>query len=104
MPKTKSPYSRCCGASLEITETERGSILLCAHCQNSNTKAVIDDRPFLAGDIVDLIFPHMPPINETVVRCTPSESYEWQVTLKDGTVIGHSLLRLKKGNSEIRDE
>lgn len=102
MPKTKHPYSRCCGASLEITDTKGSSYISCERCGNINTAAVIDDRPFVRGDIVDFAFDAVPPINQEVAACAPSQSYEWVAVLDDKTTIGCGLLKLKKGNDEMR--
>lgn len=103
MPQTKHPYSKCCGASLDVIDTERFSRPLCKLCQNSNTRAVRDERPFVAGDIVNFIFPNIPEIKAKVVACRKSESYGWSVSLEDGTMIGASLLKLRTPESdEIR--
>ena len=75
---------------------------ICEACGNRTCRPVMDDRPFIVGDIVNYNLPKIPPIEQPVLRCERSNAYAWTIWMKDGSRIGCGLLTLSKGNNGYR--
>jgi hypothetical protein len=117
VPLTKHPYSCCCAADIEIDDTDKRTHVRCSECTNSNVRAVIDERPFVYGDVVKFRFKlkdnKLNGLQFRVDRCYGKHrmvgddesdiGFSWMVALSDGGIVFAELLELVKGNDEIRD-
>lgn len=107
MPLHCHPYSACCGALVDMEEQHHGNhfkyYYFCRRCGHVR-KVVVDERPFVSGDIVNWSMENLEEINQEVIKCFQSGSVtrRWDVVLKDKTEVGTPLLKLKKGNNAIR--
>lgn len=106
MPFTKHAYSSCCGGNLSVIDMSCRSsyrpLYECDQCGNATATPVIDDRPFLAGDVVRFKFLAKGDADLTVQCCRRSHSYVWDMVATDGSVVGCGLLELEQANENMR--